>query len=252
MAAELTEDAVLGGRLTLKQPKRGHRVGNDAILLAAATMAESGERAVDLGAGVGAAGLALAMRVAGVAVILLDVDPDLVALAEYNIARNGLSGRARAATLDVTGPPEAFAAAELSSGSAHHVLMNPPFNSSERHNVSPDLERRSAHVAKATSLRDWVATAARLLRPAGTLTMIWRADGLADVLTALTPQFGGIGLLPVHGRAGQPAIRILLRATKASRAPLTLLEGLVLNDRTGQPTAQAEALLRGGQALALG
>ena len=74
MAAErerldISDDAVLGGRLRLRQPRRGHRVGHDAILLAAATGGRAGEQAVDLGAGVGAAGLALAARVAG-----LDVD----------------------------------------------------------------------------------------------------------------------------------------------------------------------------------
>ena len=56
---------MLGGRLRLRQPLSGHRVGHDAILLAAATGGRAGELAVDLGAGVGAAGLALAARVAG-------------------------------------------------------------------------------------------------------------------------------------------------------------------------------------------
>ena len=60
-----SEDAVLGGRLRLRQPLKGHRVGHDAILLAAATGGRSGEHAADLGAGVGAAGLALAARVGG-------------------------------------------------------------------------------------------------------------------------------------------------------------------------------------------
>ena len=58
--AATTLDAVLGGRLSLRQPRRGHRFGHDAILLAAATDARSGQHAVELGAGVGAAGLALA------------------------------------------------------------------------------------------------------------------------------------------------------------------------------------------------
>jgi tRNA1(Val) A37 N6-methylase TrmN6 len=57
-AADTTLDAVLGGRLKLRQPRRGHRVGHDAILLAAATGGGYGERAVEFGAGVGAAGLA--------------------------------------------------------------------------------------------------------------------------------------------------------------------------------------------------
>ena len=54
-AGDVTEDAILGGRLRLRQPERGHRVGHDAILLAAACPASAGERVVDLGAGVGAA-----------------------------------------------------------------------------------------------------------------------------------------------------------------------------------------------------
>ena len=78
---ETSEDAVLGGRLRLRQPLTGHRVGHDAILLAAATGGRAGEHAVDLGAGVGAAGLALAARVAGLKVTLVEIDPALAALA---------------------------------------------------------------------------------------------------------------------------------------------------------------------------
>src|SRR5216684_4217582 len=88
-------------------------------------------------------------------------------------------------------------------------------------NVSPDPDRRSAHAAPAASLGDWVAAAAWLLHSAGTLTTIWRADGLAQVLPALDRGFGGITVLPVHGRAGAPAIRVLVRASKGSRAPLS-------------------------------
>src|SRR5580698_6972900 len=97
--AATSDDAVLGGRLVLRQPLRGHRVGHDAILLAAATAAQPGDRAVDLGAGVGGAGLALACRVAGVTVTLVDIDPALTELAAGNAARNDLFDRVRAACL---------------------------------------------------------------------------------------------------------------------------------------------------------
>src|SRR5215216_6145617 len=125
MAAETTEDAVLGGRLILRQPRRGHRVGHDAILLAAATNARAGEHAVDLGAGVGAAGLALARRIAGVKVTLVEIDPSLAALAAGNANRNGFADSARAVLLDVTAPDVEFAEIGLASASAAHVLMNP-------------------------------------------------------------------------------------------------------------------------------
>jgi tRNA1(Val) A37 N6-methylase TrmN6 len=245
---ELTDDAVLGGRLRLTQKTRGHRIGHDAILLAAATAAQPDDRVADLGAGVGGAGLALAVRVPGVDLTLVEVDPELAAIAAENVVRNNLDDRVRAVVLDVTAPSDAFAAVGLGPGSLDRVLMNPPFNNATRQNVSPDPERRAAHTDAV--LADWVGAASWLLHSAGTLTMIWRADGLPDVLAALTPGFGGIAVLPVHGRAGQPAIRVLVRAVKGSRAPLTLLPGLELNDTSGRPTASAESVLRHGQALA--
>src|SRR4051812_38236666 len=109
MAEDVTDDAVLGGRLVLRQPLRGHRVGHDAILLAAATQAGSTDHAVELGAGVGAAGLALAQRAAGLTVILVELDRSLAALAEHNAARNGLGSRVRIAVLDVAETDSEFA-----------------------------------------------------------------------------------------------------------------------------------------------
>ena len=247
----MTDDAVLGGRLRLVQKQRGHRVGHDAILLAAATDARRGDHAIELGAGVGAAALALAARVEGLTATLIEIDPELSALATENIRRNGFEERVTAVALDATAPAEAFAAAGTAPGSADRVLMNPPFNSAVRQNVSPEPQRRLAHAASEGSLSAWVATADRLLNSAGVLTMIWRADGLAEVLAALEGRFGGVAILPVHGRIGEPAIRILVRAEKGSRAPLALLPGLCLNDEDGRPTAEAEAILRGGAALPL-
>ena len=249
--SELTDDAVLGGRLRLTQKRRGHRVGHDAILLAAATGARPGDRAIDLGAGVGAAGLALAQRVPDLEVTLVEIDPELAGIATENIARNGLAQRVRAVTLDATAPEDEFAACGIVPGMADRVLMNPPFNDPARQNLSPDPDRRAAHAAPQGALASWADTAARLLHSAGTLTLVWRADGLAEVLAALEPRFGGVAVLPVYGRPGQPAIRILVRASKGGRTPLALLPGLLLNDEDGRPTAEAEAVLRGGESLPL-
>src|SRR5258708_22051693 len=112
----LSEDAVLGGALRLRQPRRGHRVGHDAILLAAACPAQGGEHVVELGAGVGAAGLAMAARARDIAVTLVEIDPDLAALRAENAQLNGLAARVRSITLDAGAPAPAFAAAALFPG----------------------------------------------------------------------------------------------------------------------------------------
>ena len=248
-ASQFTEDAFLGGRLRLRQPKSGHRAGHDALLLAAATPARPGDRVVDLGAGVGAAGLALARRVEGLKLVLVEIDSALADHARGNAAANAIS--ADVVVLDVTSDAAAFAAAGLAPDSFDVVLMNPPFNDSLRHRASPDQARVSAHVATAATLESWVHASRRILKSGGALSLIWRADGLADVLAALDKDFGAIAVLPVHPKPGAAAIRVLVRATKGNRSPLALLPGFLLADADGKPTAAAEAVLRAAEALSL-
>jgi len=248
---DLTEDAVLGGRLCLRQPRLGHRFGHDAILLAAATPAREGDRVADLGAGVGAAGLALAARVPGARITLIEISPELAALAALNAARNEFAGRVDAVTLDVAAPAADYAAWGLPPASCDVVLMNPPFNDPARHKPSPDRQRRSAHDLAGASLATWIELAARLLRRGGALTAIFRADGVMDLLSVLGREFGAIALLPVHGKPRARAIRVIVGAIKGSRAPPAILPGLVLAEDDGTPTQAAEAVLRHGAELTL-
>jgi tRNA1(Val) A37 N6-methylase TrmN6 len=246
---EVTEDAFLGGKLRLRQPKSGHRAGHDAMLLAAATPARSGDRVVDLGAGVGAAGLAVAKRVAGIGLVLVEIDPALAALARGNAASNGIA--AETILLDVTSAADTFAAAGLSPDSVDVVLMNPPFNDPSRHQTSPNKAREIAHVAAVTTLESWVHAGRRVLRSGGVLTLIWRAEGLGEVLAALGRGFGSLTILPVHGDARSPAIRILVRAVKGGKAPVRIIAALVLNNESAVPNKQVEDILAGKGVLPL-
>jgi tRNA1(Val) A37 N6-methylase TrmN6 len=248
-AGEFTEDAFLGGQLRLRQRKSGHRAGHDAMLLAAATAVRCGDRVVDLGAGVGAAGLAVARRVAGVDLVLVEIDAALAGLARGNAAANAIT--ADVIVLDVTCAADAFAAVGLTPDSVDVVLMNPPFNDPARHRISPDKEREIAHVATAVTLESWIHASRRILKSGGVLTLIWRADGLAEVLAALDRGFGSLMILPVHADGNSPAIRVLIRAVKGGRAPLQMQAALLLNDESGAPNRQVQNILAGQAILPL-
>lgn len=247
--ADLTEDAFLGGQLRLKQKRSGHRSGHDAILLAAATQAQAGDRVVDLGAGIGTAGLALARRVTGLNLSLVEIDPELAELARANAAGNAIA--AETIVLDVTADAQAFAAHGLAPDSVDVVLTNPPFNDPARHRGSPDQSRHTAHVATEETLNAWVHAARRILRSNGALTLIWRADRITEVLAALSRGFGSLVLLPVHSDASRPAIRVLVRAIKGGRAPTRLLPGLMLNEESSVPKKQVREILEGRAVLPL-
>jgi tRNA1(Val) A37 N6-methylase TrmN6 len=250
LLADTTEDAFLGGRLRLRQPRSGHRAGHDAMLLAAATAARPGDRVVEFGTGVGAAGLALAKRIAApIALTLVEIEPQLARLARDNASANGIA--ADVVVLDITAPAEAFVAVGLTPDSTDVVLMNPPFNDAARHRASPHLARASAHVAEAETLERWIHAARRLLKSGGALTLIWRADGLSEVLAALGRGFGSLAILPVHGDGGKPAIRVLVRAVKGGKAPTRILAGLLLNDESGLPNKEVAKMLAGEGVLPL-
>lgn len=248
-ALDLTEDAFLGGQLRLRQLKSGHRAGHDAVLLAAATPARPCDRVADLGAGIGVAGLSVARRVGGIDLLLVEIDPTLADLARGNAVANDIA--AEVIVLDVEANAADFTACGLAPDSVDHVLMNPPFNDPARHRRSPDEARGLAHVATGTTLSNWIHAARRILKSKGVLILIWRADGIAEVLAALDHGFGSLEILPVHGDVRSPANRILVRAIKGGRAPTQIHPGLMLNDESGVPNKRVQEILAGKGTLPL-
>lgn len=244
---ETTDDLVLGGRLKLLQPFRGHRAGHDAILLAAA--APFAHHAIDLGAGIGTAGLALLTRKAAERVTLVEIDTDLAALARENAKRNGFGQHAEIIATDALKLARKGGASIPAASSADLVLMNPPFNDPARKNISPDPTRRRAHSAADSDLDLWVGAAERLLAPNGKLVLIHRPEAIEAILATIKGRFGAAELIPVFPREGAPAIRLIVRAVKGRRTPPAVLPGVVLNDANNQPSEAASKILRDAAAL---
>jgi tRNA1(Val) A37 N6-methylase TrmN6 len=160
---ELTCDGFLGGRLTLRQPVSGHRAGLDAILLAASCPANPGQTVVDLGAGVGTAGLAVACRAGPLNLVLIERQEDLSALSRKNAALNHMADHCDVLCAEM-GTPGGIAAAGLRPASADHVIANPPFSKAQSGRASPDPKRRAAHQLDEHGLEPWFKWAAALLR----------------------------------------------------------------------------------------
>ncbi|PZN93095.1 MAG: methyltransferase [Hyphomicrobiales bacterium] len=244
---EIVEDRLLDGRLLLRQPRRGHRAGSDAILLAAALPALGEGPLLDIGAGVGTVGLAAALEQPALQVVLLERDPELATLAAQNMALNDLADRVEVVAADIAGPAAALG---LSPGRFACVAMNPPFYPPGGTKASPVPNRRAAHVVDG-SLEPWFKAARRLLRPGGRIVLIHRAQALAEVLEGLATGFGAVAIRPVHALAERPAIRIVVTAILGSKKPAALLPAFVLNRPDGGFTPDSEALHRGRARLVM-
>ncbi len=253
-APEVVTDALLDGRLVLRQPRRGHRAGTDAVLLAAACTARPGDVLVDVGCGVGTVGLAVALREPGVTGFLLDDDPLVSGLARENCRVNRVESRIAVVTADLF-DAAARRGAGLPDGRADVVVTNPPFFDAATTRPSTDAAKARAHVLGAASEphghADWLRAATALLAPKGCLYAIHRPEALPELLQGCEGRLGAVVLMPVHAKPDGPAIRVLISGVKGSRAPLKMLLPLVLHRSDGTFTAEAEALHRGEGVLSL-
>lgn len=247
----VSDDTFLGGTLSILQPRTGYRAGLDAVMLAAAVPADQSRplRALDVGAGVGTAGLCLARRSPFVEVVLLEREPQLAALAAENIARNDLAARVRVVTGVVGAPSAELRALGLVEESFGHVIANPPYHDSDSGTLPPDALKAGAHAMPDTELDDWARFMARMTAPGGAATIIHKADALARLLMVLDARFGALKVLPLHPRSGAPAHRVLVQGIKGSRGPMQILPGFVLHQDGNAFTPAVQDILRHGAAL---
>lgn len=238
-----TDDRLLDGRVMLRQPATGFRAAVDPVLLAAFVPAKPGQRVLEAGCGSGAAFLCLAIRVAELSIVAIERDEATAELARDNAARNGLGDRATVIAGDVADP-----GLVSRLGRFDHAFANPPFWPGGT--PPPSARRAAATHESAADLRAWVRFLGSGLIRGGTISLVLPSARFADGVAALkAAQCGGVLLLPLAPHEGEPARRVLLRGIVQSKSPDQVLPALALHARGQGYTADAERILRAGEAL---
>ncbi|TLU72047.1 tRNA1(Val) (adenine(37)-N6)-methyltransferase [Lichenicoccus roseus] len=255
MSPAVTDDALLGGRLRYRQFLDGYRTGIEPVLLAAAVPARAGQSVLEAGCGAGAALLCLSSRVPGVIAHGIEADAETLEVARWNMRSNGFDARLHQAVLPrlpADGLPDGPDPRQPGRASFDHILCNPPWHRGNA-TASPVPKRDLARRAAGGLLGEWIAVLAPLLVPGGSFSLILPAALHAEACAALLRGglVGGIALVPFWPRVGRPAKIVLLQGRRGSRAPSTILPGLLLHEPGGVYSADAERILRDGAALEL-
>ncbi|MEP7457653.1 methyltransferase [Phyllobacterium sp. SB3] len=248
-----TIDAFHRGRFHLIQPSaKGHRSGVDAMMLASVVPSDFNGRVADLGAGAGAAGLAVLSRCGKATATLIERSELMAEFARSSLSlpENSLfSGRCEVVEADVTSTGKSRTASGLADNSFDFAIMNPPFNEA-KDRATPDALKAEAHVMTEGMLEKWIKTAAAIVKPGGSVAVIARPASMLELLAALERRFGSLIIVPIQPRPQDPAIRVIIKGIKGSRAGLTFHPALIMHHETGNEfTEHAIAITNGVASL---
>lgn len=249
--SSMTEDAFLGGKLSILQPEKGYRAGIDAVFLAATIPVIDGETVFEAGIGAGVVSLCLLARNPLLHVTGIEIATRYAVLCEQNAKRNGFSDNLNVITADVKDAMRRDLSHMPEHNSFSHAFANPPYFEDGKVTPSPSLLKATAHAFAPEDLELWIKVMHAMVTLRGTVTLIHRAETLGKILTAMDGKFGDIRVAPLFARTGTAASRVIVQGIKGSKAPMQLLPGLILHEDSSAFTADAEAVLRDGAAWRL-
>jgi len=250
-------DAFLDGRFTLEQPCKGPRTGLDALLLAAIVpcRVDERERVLDAGCGCGPIALSIATRFPLAHITGVERENKMVDLSRRNVAHNHMEKSISIIEADLIRPlgelRNAHKERHLEPQSFDHVVANPPFYRHDQSRVCKDERKSAAHRLSEGELAQWIRFLTAMAAPKGSISLIHRPEALPELLELCKGRFGGLKIAPVFSSPDSAAIRILVQGIKGSRAPMSLLSGIVLRKEDGSYNARVEAVLREGEPLVL-
>lgn len=215
-------------------------LGTDSVLLADFVKLHGAERGIDLGCGAGILSLLLLCRGEKLHMTGLELRHDAAALAQENLARNGLEGRSRILTGDIREHRSLF-----SHGSFDLAVANPPYFAAGSGASSPDPARAGARAERDCTLPELCAAAAFLLPTGGRFCLVHRPERLAELLMCMRES----GLEPkrmrfVSARADAAPSLVLAEGRRGGRPGLIVEPPLILQDAEGRESGEVRRIYR--------
>lgn len=229
---------VLDKRLALCQPDDGLRTSIDAVMLGASCPAKDNQSVLDLGCGVGSAGLCVLTRVPSISLSGIDIQKDHIEIAEHNAKLNGLDAQFYCS--DIRDDHEI--------GTFDHIICNPPYRDAGAYIRSPSAAKDTA-IGHDMRLQDWTDFAWHHIKGQGSLCIIHDAAYTDSLIRSLYSEkgkrrFGAVDIIPLYSKSSEAAKRVIVRGWKHRKSPSTLYAGIIIHEADGSYTKEAEDILR--------
>lgn len=234
----VTDDTFFGGRLTVRQPEDGYRYSIDALLLADFMRFKDGQTILELGTGCGIIPLILAFRYPALKIFGVEIQDQLARIAAENVRQNHLEERVFILHQDLKNLK-----LQQVPDQVQHVVCNPPYRRIQSGRINPHKEKAGARHEIFAGLADFVNMAARMLQLSGSLTTVYPATRLVDMVAHMRrANLEPKRLRMVHSKTGDPARLVLVTGVKGGRPALEVEPPLVIYRDDGDYTQEVAGM----------
>jgi len=234
----VTDDTFFDGRLTVRQPKDGYRYSIDAVLLADFMRFKDGQTILELGTGCGIIPLILAFRYPALKIFGVEIQDQLARIAAENVRENHLEERVSILHQDLKNLK-----LQQVPDQVQHVVCNPPYRRINSGRINPHTEKAGARHEIFAGLADFVDAAARMLQLSGSLTTVYPAPRLVDMVAHMRrANLEPKRLRMVHSKTGDPARLVLVTGVKGGRPGLEVEPPLVIYGDHGDYTEEVAGM----------
>ncbi len=229
----------MGGQLNLIQPEHGYRYTLDPLILCSHIHPEPGDRILDIGCGCGIMPLLIGYRYPDSCITGIEIQNSLAELAKKNINRNHMEHRCHILNKDICDLN-----IEDTGGRFDRIISNPPYKKADTGRLNPDLQKAIARHELKLSIQTLFAKADKLLKPKGSITIIFPAERLFDTHQAMQPT----SIKPewirfIHTSPQKNAIRVIVSAVKNTKSSCRVRSPLYLFSRHGNPTKEHQTII---------
>lgn len=208
------------------------KVGTDGVLLGAWADVEGDSSILDVGTGSGLVALMVAQRNAKALITALDIEPGAVCQAVENVERSGWAGRISVVEGDVR--------SYSSEQKFDHIVSNPPYFADALH--SPDSARTMARHTSSLSFDELVASAIRLLRAEGRLSVVLPTEAASVFRRVAFGRLHLTRLMDVATRCGDEPKRTLMEFRATAATPMPRCRQMTIHAADGSYTEQYRRL----------
>lgn len=235
----ISTDLFLNGKLKVYQSKEWFKSGSDAVFLSAFPHISTGS-VLEVGCGTGVVSLCLARQFPNIKIEGIDIQKELVMLAQENAKKNNLASQCKFTLGDISSPP-------YEKQTFDHVVTNPPYFNSSSPSSNRNIVLAKNHVIPS---KNWIHLCTNLVKPRGFIYCIYPTAQIEVIIQSLNG-FGGVTLFPLWPKENTPSKRVLIKAQKSVTKPSAIHKGMVVHNEDGTYTKDAESILREGKRIIL-